>query len=37
VKNTSSLVRYVLRIFILGTVVGVLMFLLYLGIAVLSG
>jgi hypothetical protein len=37
VKEKRSAVRYVLRVLILGTVVGVLMFLLYLGIAILQG
>ena len=36
-KKKRSAIRYVLRILILGTIVGILMFLLYLGIAILQG
>lgn len=35
-KNKSA-VRYLLRVLILGTLVGIVMFLLYLGIAILQG
>jgi hypothetical protein len=37
VKEKRSAVRYLLRVVILGTIVGIVMFLLYLGIAILQG
>lgn len=35
-KARRSAARYLLRVLMLGTIVGVLMFLLYLGIAILQ-
>ncbi len=35
-RDKVGVLRYLLRILILGTIVGILMFLLYLGIAVLT-
>jgi hypothetical protein len=34
-SNPGAVIRYVLRVLVLGTIVGILMFLLYLGIAML--
>jgi len=36
VKGRRSALGYLLRVLILGTIVGILMFLLYLGIAILQ-
>ena len=36
-KEKRSVVRYLFRVLLLGTIVGIVMFLLYLGIAILQG